>query len=176
MLLIDAGIATISDMETLRKRVAYKNRTQILRRLKWEVEELCGRRLQRHRMLRQGEAVDRERHATAGASRCAATVSSKVLAVVRSNVTGSSPTVRSNDLTAVEDIGARYCGSYLSFSAHFGGARIPRWCSDVPIPCEGERSQPLVNRFCAGVAERFKKRKDLCSISREIRSTLFRFP
>ena len=42
--LIKAGIATISDMETLRECVAYenahKNRTQILRRLKWKAEEL----------------------------------------------------------------------------------------------------------------------------------------
>lgn len=42
--LIKAGIATISDMETLRECVAYENahqnRTQILRRLKWKAEEL----------------------------------------------------------------------------------------------------------------------------------------
>ena len=42
--LIKAGIATIPDMETLQECVAYENahqnRTQILRRLKWEAEEL----------------------------------------------------------------------------------------------------------------------------------------
>ncbi|CDK39150.1 hypothetical protein [Halorubrum sp. AJ67] len=42
--LIKAGIATISDMETLRECVAYENahqnRTQILRRLQWKAEEL----------------------------------------------------------------------------------------------------------------------------------------
>ncbi|OTF01806.1 hypothetical protein [Halorubrum sp. SD683] len=42
--LIDAGIATIPDMETLRECVAYENthqnRTQILRRLEWRAEEL----------------------------------------------------------------------------------------------------------------------------------------
>ena len=42
--LIKAGIATISDMETLRECVSYENahqnRTQILRRLKWKAEEL----------------------------------------------------------------------------------------------------------------------------------------
>ena len=42
--LINAGIATINDMETLRACVAYENthqsRTQILRRLKWKAEEL----------------------------------------------------------------------------------------------------------------------------------------
>jgi len=42
--LVDAGIATISDMETLRECVAYENehqnRTQILRRLQWKAEEL----------------------------------------------------------------------------------------------------------------------------------------
>ena len=42
--LIEAGIATIPDMETLRDCVAYENahqnRTQILRRLKWKAEEL----------------------------------------------------------------------------------------------------------------------------------------
>ena len=42
--LIDAGIATIRDMETLRECVAYENahqnRTRILRRLKWKAEEL----------------------------------------------------------------------------------------------------------------------------------------
>lgn len=42
--LTKAGIATISEMETLQECVAYENahqnRTQILRRLKWEVEEL----------------------------------------------------------------------------------------------------------------------------------------
>lgn len=42
--LIDAGIATIPDMETLQECVAYENahqnRTQILRRLKWKAEEL----------------------------------------------------------------------------------------------------------------------------------------
>lgn len=42
--LIKAGIATISDMETLRECVAYENthqnRTQILRQLKWKAEEL----------------------------------------------------------------------------------------------------------------------------------------
>ena len=43
--LIEAGIATIPDMETLRECVAYENahqnRTQILRRLQWKAEELC---------------------------------------------------------------------------------------------------------------------------------------
>ena len=42
--LINAGIATINDMKTLRACVAYENthqsRTQILRRLKWKAEEL----------------------------------------------------------------------------------------------------------------------------------------
>ena len=42
--LITAGIETISDIETLRECVAYenahRNRTQILRRLKWKAEEL----------------------------------------------------------------------------------------------------------------------------------------
>jgi hypothetical protein len=42
--LIEAGIATIPDMETLRECVAYENahqnRTQILRRLQWKAEEL----------------------------------------------------------------------------------------------------------------------------------------
>jgi hypothetical protein len=42
--LIKAGIATISDMGTLRACVAYENthqnRPQILRRLKWKAEEL----------------------------------------------------------------------------------------------------------------------------------------
>lgn len=42
--LIDAGIATIPDLETLRECVAYENvhqnRAQILRRLKWRAEEL----------------------------------------------------------------------------------------------------------------------------------------
>ena len=42
--LIKAGIATIPDMETLQKCVAYENahqnRTQILHRLKWKAEEL----------------------------------------------------------------------------------------------------------------------------------------
>ncbi len=42
--LINAGIATINDMETLRACVAYENahqnRTQILRRLKLKAEEL----------------------------------------------------------------------------------------------------------------------------------------
>jgi len=42
--LINAGIATINEMETLRACVAYENahqnRTQILRRLKWKAEEL----------------------------------------------------------------------------------------------------------------------------------------
>jgi hypothetical protein len=42
--LIEAGIATISDVETLRECVAYENahqnRRQILRRLKWKVDEL----------------------------------------------------------------------------------------------------------------------------------------
>jgi len=42
--LIEAGIATIPDMETLRECVAYENahqnRTQILRRLRWKAEEL----------------------------------------------------------------------------------------------------------------------------------------
>ena len=42
--LIEAEIATIPDMETLRECVAYENthqnRTQILRRLQWKAEEL----------------------------------------------------------------------------------------------------------------------------------------
>ena len=42
--LINAGIVTINDMETLRACVAYENahqnRTQILRRLKWKADEL----------------------------------------------------------------------------------------------------------------------------------------
>ncbi|GAA0682640.1 hypothetical protein ACFQDG_00140 [Natronoarchaeum mannanilyticum] len=42
--LVEAGIVTIPDMETLRECVAYENthqnRTQILRRLKWKAEEL----------------------------------------------------------------------------------------------------------------------------------------
>ena len=42
--LIEAGIATIPDMETLRECVAYENahqnRTQILRRLQWKAEDL----------------------------------------------------------------------------------------------------------------------------------------
>ena len=42
--LIEAGIATIPDMETLRECVAYENahqnRTRILRRLQWKAEEL----------------------------------------------------------------------------------------------------------------------------------------
>ena len=42
--LIEAGIATIPDMETVQGCVAYENahqnRTQILRRLKWKAEEL----------------------------------------------------------------------------------------------------------------------------------------
>ena len=42
--LIEAGIATIPDMDTLRECVAYENahqnRTQILRRLQWKAEEL----------------------------------------------------------------------------------------------------------------------------------------
>jgi hypothetical protein len=42
--LVEAGIATIPDMETLQKCVAYENthqnRTQILRRLKRKAEEL----------------------------------------------------------------------------------------------------------------------------------------
>jgi len=42
--LIEAGIATIPDLETLRECVAYENahqnRTQILRRLQWKAEEL----------------------------------------------------------------------------------------------------------------------------------------
>ena len=42
--LVEAGIATIPDMETLRECVAYENthqnRTQILRRLKRKAEEL----------------------------------------------------------------------------------------------------------------------------------------
>jgi hypothetical protein len=42
--LIEAGIATIPDMETLRECVAYENthqnRIQILRRLQWKAEEL----------------------------------------------------------------------------------------------------------------------------------------
>ena len=42
--LIEAGIATIPDMETLRTCVAYENthqiRTRILRRLKWTAEKL----------------------------------------------------------------------------------------------------------------------------------------
>ena len=42
--LIKAGIATIPDMEILQKCVAYenahRNRTQILRRLRWKAEEL----------------------------------------------------------------------------------------------------------------------------------------
>ena len=42
--LIEAGIATIPDMETLWECVAYENahqnRTQILRRLQWKAEEL----------------------------------------------------------------------------------------------------------------------------------------
>ncbi|MDF9748244.1 hypothetical protein [Natrinema salsiterrestre] len=42
--LIEAGVATIPDMETLQECVAYENahqnRTQILRRLKWKAEEL----------------------------------------------------------------------------------------------------------------------------------------
>ena len=42
--LIEAGIATIPDMETLQKCVAYENahqnRTQILRWLKWKAKEL----------------------------------------------------------------------------------------------------------------------------------------
>jgi len=42
--LIEAGIATIPDMETFRECVAYENahqnRTQILRRLQWKAEEL----------------------------------------------------------------------------------------------------------------------------------------
>lgn len=44
--LIDAGIVTIPDMETLQECVAYENthqnRTQILRRLQWKAEELRG--------------------------------------------------------------------------------------------------------------------------------------
>ena len=43
--LIEAGIAMIPDMETLRECVAcenaHQNRTQILRRLQWKAEELC---------------------------------------------------------------------------------------------------------------------------------------
>ena len=43
--LIEAGIATIPDMEKLWECVAYENahqnRTQILRRLQWKAEELC---------------------------------------------------------------------------------------------------------------------------------------
>ncbi|WP_276274220.1 hypothetical protein [Haloarcula litorea] len=42
--LINAGIATIHDMETLRACVAYENanqnRTHILRRLEWKAKEL----------------------------------------------------------------------------------------------------------------------------------------
>lgn len=42
--LVEAGIATIPDMETLRECVAYENtnqnRTPILRRLKWKADEL----------------------------------------------------------------------------------------------------------------------------------------
>ena len=42
--LINAGIVTIHDMETLRECVAYENthqnRSQILRRLKWKTDEL----------------------------------------------------------------------------------------------------------------------------------------
>lgn len=42
--LVEAGIATIPDMETLQECVAYENahqnRTQIPRRLKWKAEEL----------------------------------------------------------------------------------------------------------------------------------------
>jgi hypothetical protein len=42
--LVEAGIETIPDMETLQECVAYENahqnRTQILRRLKWKAEEL----------------------------------------------------------------------------------------------------------------------------------------
>ncbi|WP_408960696.1 hypothetical protein [Natrinema sp. 74] len=42
--LVDAGIATIPDMETLRKCVAYENahqnRTQILKQLEWRAAEL----------------------------------------------------------------------------------------------------------------------------------------
>ncbi|WP_435185852.1 hypothetical protein [Halobellus sp. EA9] len=42
--LIEAGIATIPDMETLRECVAYENtnqnRPQILRRLEWKAAEL----------------------------------------------------------------------------------------------------------------------------------------
>ncbi|QLH78275.1 hypothetical protein HZS55_13580 [Halosimplex rubrum] len=42
--LVEAGIVTIPDMETLQECVAYENthqnRTQILRRLKWKAEEL----------------------------------------------------------------------------------------------------------------------------------------
>lgn len=42
--LIDAGIATIPDMVTLRECVTYENthqnRTQILRRLEWKADEL----------------------------------------------------------------------------------------------------------------------------------------
>jgi len=41
--LVEARIATIPDMETLRECVAYENahqnRTQILRRLRWKAEE-----------------------------------------------------------------------------------------------------------------------------------------
>jgi hypothetical protein len=46
--LIKAGIATIPDMETLQECVAYENahqnRTQILRRLKWQYDTgaICG--------------------------------------------------------------------------------------------------------------------------------------
>ncbi|MFC7198231.1 hypothetical protein [Halospeciosus flavus] len=43
--LVEAGIATIPDIETLQEYVAYENayqnRTQILRRPKWKAEELC---------------------------------------------------------------------------------------------------------------------------------------
>ncbi|AWB28408.1 hypothetical protein [Halococcoides cellulosivorans] len=42
--LVEAGIATIPDMETLRECVGYENthqnRTQILRRLEWRADEL----------------------------------------------------------------------------------------------------------------------------------------
>jgi hypothetical protein len=42
--LVEVGIDTIPDMETLRECVAYENahqnRTQILRRLKWKAKEL----------------------------------------------------------------------------------------------------------------------------------------